>query len=197
MKPLATTQSLPTLEFSGVGVVMRIRSGESSAKEELYQAVTGAIGNHLRRCVGEQDYQDRIGDTFLAVLTAIENGTIETDAGITGYMWAVAHNHINLHIRGAVRARRYADAEDVDIADERAHAEQDLIAAESLRIAEELLATMPAADCEVLTRFYVKEQFLEQICAEMHLSYGYARKLKSIARARFIEKARRRLGLAG
>jgi RNA polymerase sigma factor (sigma-70 family) len=187
---------LPTPEFSGVGVVMRIKSGDSSAKEELYQAVTRTIGNHLRRRVGEQDYQDRIGDTFVAILTAIENGTIESDASLAKYIWGVANNHVNLHIRAAVRARRCSDAASVAIADERAHVEQALIVAEHKRIAQEVFSTVPEREREVLTRFYVKGQTLDQISTEMGLSYAYVGWIKFQARARVIEKARRRFRLA-
>jgi RNA polymerase sigma-70 factor (ECF subfamily) len=52
---------------------------------------------------------------------------------------------------------------------------------------------LPARDKEILTRFYLREQSQEQICAEMSLTETQFRLLKSRAKARFGEIGKKKL----
>ncbi|HEV2690756.1 MAG TPA: sigma factor-like helix-turn-helix DNA-binding protein [Bryobacteraceae bacterium] len=58
---------------------------------------------------------------------------------------------------------------------------------------QEVLANLSERDCEILTRFYLREESQEQICEEMNLSETQFRLLKSRAKARFGEIGKRKL----
>ncbi len=56
-----------------------------------------------------------------------------------------------------------------------------------------ILRNMASSDREILTRFYLHEQPLQQICDEMHLTDTQFRLLKSRAKARFAEVGKKKL----
>lgn len=56
-----------------------------------------------------------------------------------------------------------------------------------------ILRKMASRDREILTRFYLEEQPLEQICEDMSLTDTQFRLLKSRAKARFADLGKKRL----
>ena len=71
--------------------------------------------------------------------------------------------------------------------------EQRAIAGEKVTLMKEMLREMSDRDFEVLSRFYLREQPPEQICAEMGLTQVQFQLLKSRAKARLAERMRKKL----
>jgi DNA-directed RNA polymerase specialized sigma24 family protein len=58
-----------------------------------------------------------------------------------------------------------------------------------------VLQSIPKRDREVLTRFYLNEESVDEICKNMDLSETQFRLIKSRAKARFGELGKRRLSI--
>jgi DNA-directed RNA polymerase specialized sigma subunit len=79
------------------------------------------------------------------------------------------------------------------MSDHRNTPEEAAILRQHEQVAEAVLRSISGRDREILTRFYLREQTQEEICAEMNLSDTQFRLLKSRAKARFGELGRKRL----
>lgn len=83
------------------------------------------------------------------------------------------------------------------MSDWRENPEHSVMARQRADIARRVLNGVSRRDRDILNRFYVLEQSMEQICADMGLSYNQFRLLKSRAKARFGELGRRFAAGAG
>ncbi len=176
-------------------VVARIRSGDPQGAEELYRVFSRGVRFYLCRQLGPEDLEDRVHDTFLAVLQAIHRGDLREPERLLGFVRTVVKRHVAGRIHEAVHRRRQQAALDSGqpVADVRHDPERDLISRQRQQIMEEVLRSVSARDREILTRFYLLEQSQEQICADMRLTETQFRLLKSRAKARFAELGRRKL----
>jgi DNA-directed RNA polymerase specialized sigma24 family protein len=71
--------------------------------------------------------------------------------------------------------------------------EREAIERQNVGLAMRVLQGIPRRDREVLTRFYLDEESVEEICLAMDLSETQFRLIKSRAKARFGELGKRRL----
>jgi RNA polymerase sigma-70 factor (ECF subfamily) len=193
-KPAASAStSAPAVDWADL--VERIRAGDNSGMEELYRVFTRGVRYYLCRHLGAQELDDRVHDTFLIVIQAIQKGDLREPERLMGFVRTVLRRHVAAHIDRAVQNRRdHADVElGFRVADLRATPEEHAMVQERADLMEGALLQMSERDREILTRFYLKEESQEEICDAMSLTETQFRLLKSRAKARFGEVGKRRL----
>jgi RNA polymerase sigma factor (sigma-70 family) len=182
-----------------VSLVESVSKGEEAGLEELYRLFSRGIRFYLCRQLGVQELDDKVHDTFLIVVQAIQRGELREPARLLGFIRTVVRRQVAAHIDRMVHSRK--DRVDLDsglrVADLCQDPEQEAIVQERTQLMREVLGGISLRDREILTRFYLHEQSQEQICREMRLSETQFRLLKSRAKARFGELGRKRLGSRG
>lgn len=196
MTGASQTQEL-TLETRWGDVVDRIRSGDPSGMEDLYQVFSKGIRFFLYRQLGPRDLDDKLHDVFLIVAQAIQRGDLRDPERLMGYVRTVMRRQIAGHIEDAVQARRnHTDLEGtLVLADHHPDPERGAIERQNDALAMRILQSIGKRDREVLIRFYLNEQRPETICQEMGLTETQFRLIKSRAKARFGELGKRRFAL--
>jgi len=178
-----------------VPMVERIRAGDPGGMEQLYLVFSKGVRFQLCRHLGSQELDDKVHDTFLAVVQAIRQGELREPERLMGFVRTVVRRQVAACIDRAVHIRRdYQDIESVDpVSDLRETPEERVISKQRAEIMESVLRSISERDRDILTRFYLLEQSQDQICAEMDLNETQFRLLKSRAKARFGELGRKRL----
>ena len=176
-------------------LVERIRHGENGAMEELYQVFSRGIRYYLCRHLGPQELDDKVHDTFLIVVQAIQTGGLREPEKLMGFVRTVVRRQVAAFIDTAVQTRRdFADLElGGTVPDGGADPEQQVLKDERSVLMQTVLRGISRRDREILTRFYLYEQPQSQICEEMSLTETQFRLLKSRAKSRFAELGRKRL----
>lgn len=176
-------------------LVVRIQRNESAALEQLYGLFSRGIKFMIVRQLGRQDIDDRVHDTFVIVVQAIQRGELREPDRLMGFVRTIVRRQIANFIEKIYIRRR--DELDIDsgvrVADRNISPEEAAIRTQNSRIMEEILRDCSRRDREILTRFYLLEQSQEQICAEMGLNDTQFRLLKSRAKQRFSDEGRRRM----
>jgi RNA polymerase sigma-70 factor (ECF subfamily) len=176
-------------------LVRRIQDGDDDAMEELYRIFSRGIRFYLCRQLGTEELDDKVHDTFLIVIQAIQRGELREPERLMGFVRTVVRRQVAAYIDKAVHRRR--DEVEIDtvirLVDIGYNPEVLAMARQRVDLARTILKGMSARDREILSRFYLREQTQEQICDEMNLTETQFRLLKSRAKARFAELGRRRL----
>jgi len=177
------------------GVVERIQRGDESGMEELYRVFAKGVRYYLCRQLGKQELEDKIHDTFLIVVQAIQRGDLREPDRLMGFVRTIVRRQVASYIDQVVHSRREeADIEvGVRIADLTGNPEQTAAVQQRVDFMRSVLGRLSEKDREILTRFYLHEQTQEQICDEMRLSETQFRLLKSRAKARFGELGKKKL----
>jgi RNA polymerase sigma-70 factor (ECF subfamily) len=189
----ADPESVATTEWASL--VESIRAGDQDAMTQLYATFGRGVRYYLSRQLGAQEIDDKVHDTFLVVLGAIQRGELREPDRLMGYVRTVVRRLVATHIDRLVEERKErTDLEDGSLmADERVDPERDALRRQKVEIMQQVLHTIARRDREILTRFYLYEQSQEQICREMGLNDTQFRLLKSRAKQRFAELGKRRL----
>jgi DNA-directed RNA polymerase specialized sigma24 family protein len=159
-------------------LVDRIRGGDQDAMDELYQVFARGVRLYLCRQLGMQEVDDKVHDTFLIVVQAIQNGDLREPGRLIDTM---VHK----------RRENVAVESGIVLSDQRTTPEQTVIQQQKVDVMLRVLRELSGRDRDVLTRFYLYEQSQEQICREMKLSATQFRLLKSRAKGRFTELGRK------
>ena len=191
------TQSEGTLESRWADVVERIRRGDPSGMEELYQVFSKGVRFFLYRQLGPHDLDDKLHDVFVIVAQAIQRGDLRDPDRLMGYVRTVMRRQVAGHIEDAIQERRnHTELEGtLVLADHHPDPERGAIARQNDELAKRILRSIGKRDREVLIRFYLEEQSPELICREMGLTETQFRLIKSRAKARFGELGKRRFSL--
>jgi RNA polymerase sigma factor (sigma-70 family) len=178
-----------------IRLVDSIRAGDKRGMEELYQLFSRGIRYYLCRQLGLQELDDKVHDTFLIVVQAIQRGELREPERLMGFVRTIVRRQVAAHIDTAVQTRReQADLESgARVADYRQNPEENAMIEQRADLMRQVLHGISGRDREILTRFYIYEQPQEQICGEMGLSETQFRLLKSRAKARFGELGRKKL----
>jgi RNA polymerase sigma-70 factor (ECF subfamily) len=176
-------------------LVGKICSGDPVGMEELYGVFSRGVRFYLCRQLGPQELEDKVHDTFLIVVQAIQRGELREPDRLMGFVRTIVRRQVAAYIDNAVQMRKeQADLEcGLVISDERSNPEQDAISRQRVEIMRRVLNGISRRDREILTRFYLLGQPQQQICLEMGLSDTQFRLLKSRAKARFGDLGRRSL----
>jgi len=178
-----------------LALVDRVRTGDETGMEELYKRLNQRIRYYLCRQLGPQELGDKVHDTFLIVVRAIQREGLREPERLMGFVRTIAQRQIASYIDEVVKKR----SKEVDlgpgsaVADRREGPEYLVLAREKAEFMKSVLATMSQREREILERFYLKEQTEQQIRAEMSLTATQFRLLKSRAKARFGEFGKKRL----
>jgi RNA polymerase sigma-70 factor (ECF subfamily) len=185
----------PAQQVNWTGLVQRIQINDQQALEELYTLFSRGIKFLIVRQLGRQDIDDRVHDTFVIVVQAIQRGDLRDPERLMGFVRTIVRRQIASFIEKNYTRRR--DELDIDgtikIADGQSSPEEVAIQTQNAQIMDEILQDCSRRDREILTRFYLLEQPQEQICAEMDLNETQFRLLKSRAKQRFSDEGRRRM----
>ena len=176
-------------------LVGRIQAGDPDGMSELYALFTRGIRFYFYRQLGPDEIEDKLHDTFLIVVQAIQRGEIREPERLMGFVRTIVRRQVAAHIDTVVHRRREQTPLDQSSpVPDRAHTpEENLMGKEKVDLMLNTLRGLPARDREILTRFYLQEQTQQQICREMDLTDTQFRLLKSRAKARFGDMGRRRL----
>jgi len=176
-------------------LVDRVRAGEADGLEELYQIFSRGIRFYLCRQLGPQELDDKVHDTFVVVVQAIQRGDLRDPQRLMGFVRTIVRRQVAAHIDKVVHDRR--EQLDLDsgirIADPRGNPEQKAIFEQRTRMVRRVLGELSEKDREILTRFYLNEESQDRICQEMDLTETQFRLLKSRAKARFGELGKKKL----
>jgi len=163
--------------------------------EELYRVFSRGVRFYLCRQLGPQDLDDKVHDTFLIVVQAIQKGELREPERLMGFVRTVVRRQVAAQIDRSVQSRR-EQAEmnsSAVVSDHRNTPEEAAILRQHEQVAESVLRSVSGRDREILTRFYLMEQTQQEICDGMKLSETQFRLLKSRAKARFGELGRKTL----
>lgn len=177
-------------------LVARVARGDEAGMEHLYSLFSKGIRYYLFRQLGPQDLDDKVHDTFLIVVQAIQKGDLREPERLMGFVRTIVRRQVAAHIDHAVQDRRdHTSLEDGGaVSDRRYNPEEAAMLRQREEIMEKVLHGVSPRDREILTRFYLMEQTQEQICEQMNLTETQFRLLKSRAKARFGELGRRKIG---
>ena len=189
-----TPESLQTQEPSWSVLVDRIRSGDPAGMEQLYAVFAKGVRSFLWRQLGSHDLDDKVHDIFLIVTQSIRRGDLREPERLMGYVRTVLRRQVAAYIQEAVHARRNEVEMEpgLNLSDRQISPERRVVERQTQELAMRLLRSLPERDREVLTRFYLKEQSAERICADMELTETQFRLIKSRAKARYGELGKRR-----
>ena len=191
----ALPATAPAVIVDWSGLVGRIHAGEAAAMEELYRHFSRGVRFYLCRQLGPQELDDKVHDTFLIVVQAIQRGELREPERLMGFVRTVVRRQLAAYIDEAVQSRRDSQVLEHGSAMSDGHESQEesLISRQRAEIMESVLRSISGRDREILTRFYLLEQTQEQICADMNLTGTQFRLLKSRAKGRFGEIGKRKL----
>jgi RNA polymerase sigma-70 factor (ECF subfamily) len=189
---IGLAENAQMMDFSRV--THQILMGDTNAVEQLYRYVMPG----LRAFVSVRVPRDLIGDVshdvFLALVQYIEKGSIRDPRCLHGIVKTIAVRVIAEYRKSKSTSAAGLDASliEASVPDNRQNQEVETQKRQRLEIAMAALASLSERDREILRRFYLLEQSQEQICEAMGLTQTQFRLLKSRAKARFAEIARRR-----
>jgi len=185
----------PEIDWSKV--VDLIQQGDPAGEETLYRTLLTGARLFLRRRLGIRDVDDRVHEVFLIVTGTIRRGELKHPESLMAFVRTVLYRQLNLEIGEVIRERERSGA-----VEETAHLqaadltpEESSIAGQKATLMKQVLREMSPQDFEVLSRFYLREQSPEQICAEMGLTQVQFQLLKSRAKARLADRIHKKLGL--
>lgn len=192
-------EGIPSSPPGWASLVGRIQTGDQQSLEELYRIFSKGIRFFLCRHLGPQELEDKVHDTFLIVVQAIQRGELREPDRLMGFVRTIVRRQIASYIDIAVQTRREQVEFESGIAviDGAADPERDAIGHEEEQLMRQVLNELSSRDREILVRFYLREQAQDLICEEMQLTETQFRLLKSRAKARFGELGRRRLQTRG
>jgi RNA polymerase sigma-70 factor (ECF subfamily) len=183
-------------EYAGwVDLVSRIQSGESDGMVDLYELFSKGIRFYLCRQLGPQELDDKVHDTFVVVVQAIQRGELREPQRLMGFVRTIVRRQVAAHIDKVVHCRR--DQIELDstmrVPDPHENPEEKAVFRQRADLIRRVLGELTPRDREILTRFYIREQSQDQICGEMSLTETQFRLLKSRAKARFGELGKKKL----
>jgi RNA polymerase sigma factor (sigma-70 family) len=192
------TEGSPDLEqpVDWTVVVEQIRAGDPAGQEALYRNLAAGARLFLRRRLGTHDVEDRVHDLFLIVVETIRRGDLREPERLMGFVRTVLYRQLSLEFSRIAHMRQTSVGLESagNLTSGEPTPEQQAAKQEKIELMQKVLKTMSEREFEVLTRFYLHDQPSEQICREMHLTQTQFDLLKSRAKARLTESARRRLG---
>jgi RNA polymerase sigma-70 factor (ECF subfamily) len=176
-------------------IVARIQAGDAAGMQLLYKYFSRGVRYMLVRQLGPQDVDDKIHDIFLVVVKAVQDGSLREPEKLLGFVRTIAQRTAAQSIGDLVRKRqRQVDLpETMEVPDRTEDPEKAAILRERANIVKVALSRLSTRDREILERFYLKEQPMEQICAEMNLTETQFRLHKSRAKARFGDIGKKQL----
>jgi DNA-directed RNA polymerase specialized sigma24 family protein len=107
-------------------LVTRIQRNESQAMEDLYNIFSRGIRYFLCRQLGPQELDDKVHDTFLIVVQAIQRGELREPERLMGFVRTIVRRQVASYIDDIVQNRREGCSLELDavVPDARKNPEQ-------------------------------------------------------------------------
>ena len=162
-------------------IVALIQQGDRRGEEMLYSALSRGMKFLAIRKLGPDDGVECFHDTMLTLIRRIREGALQEPAALFGYARTILLRHISEQFD---KRRRLSTVDDFDtvshaIADPRLSPEAAIEAEQRKAAMRRGLLALRPKEREVLTRFYLQEQSIEEIQQEMNLTTTQFRLLKS------------------
>src|SRR3984893_5863718 len=141
-------------------LVERIQRGDDAGMTELYAIFAKGIRFFLCRQLGAQELDDKVHDTFLIVVNAIQRGDLREPERLMGFVRTIVRRQVAAHIDEAVQTRREQtdiEADGVTLVDAKRNPEERAIGQEKAQLMASVLGSMSRRDRDILTRFYLHE----------------------------------------
>jgi len=195
VEPRGEPEPYPNPGVDWSDIVYRVRTRDEEGMRELYRLFSRGIRFYLCRQLGPQELDDKVHDTFLIVVQAIQRGDVREPERLMGFVRTIVRRQVAAYIDQAVHNRREQTDLDSGIRLVAAgeNPEERAIIGQKTELLRRVLSSLTRRDSEILTRFYLQEESQEQICEEMSLTETQFRLLKSRAKARFGQIGRRKL----
>jgi len=87
-------------------LVQLVQSGDQKGLEELYALFSKGIRFFLCRHLGPQELEDKVHDTFLIVVDAIQKGELREPDRLMGFVRTIVRRQVAAYIDAAVQTRR-------------------------------------------------------------------------------------------
>jgi RNA polymerase sigma-70 factor (ECF subfamily) len=191
------TMSSYSVRPSWPDLVRRVRDGEPSAMEALYEVFATGIKLHLWRQLGAQDLNDAVHDLFIVVTESIRNGDVRDPERLMGYVRTIVRRHVAGQIENRLTERRtrWSAEYNPPLRDHQASPEHRIIEQQIFDVTLQILKALSKREQEVIQRFYLRDESPGEICGAMGLTETQYRLIKSRAKQRLGELCRRRMQL--
>jgi DNA-directed RNA polymerase specialized sigma24 family protein len=140
-----------------------------SATEKIYRVLCDGFRLYIARKLGNGHSEDQ-HEVLVIAEQAIREGNLR-DQRLMGYLRTVVRSRVAARIQEIIQRRQHVDAGELN--------------REKRDMADRVLRSLAPRDQEILTRFYLREQSADQICAEMGLPEDQYWLFKSRAMQRF------------
>jgi RNA polymerase sigma-70 factor, ECF subfamily len=163
----------------------RLRARDSATEAHFYSYFEPRLKMKLRhRGLAPSTVEDISQDTFLRVLTGVQNGTVLHPERFGAYVSAVCDNLILEKYREFARNQHF-DVDGMDVADGKTSLEGLVLLKEKRKIVAEILEQMPPKKRNILRAFMYEQLDREQMCARFGVKSDYLRVLLFRAREEF------------
>lgn len=184
---------------TSVSLVEGILAEDDGSVEQLFAAYKRGLSFYFGRHFGSQDVDDLVTDTLTIVWEAIRSGSIREPERLAGFVMTIARRVSYRVINERTKSRQAESRIDHEPAiynglqTATESPEDSLFRAQQQTVMLRVLRGMSRRDREVLRRFYLLEQSVEQIQTEMGMTETQFRLTKSRAKATFGELGRKLL----
>lgn len=152
-------------------LVERLQQGEEHAAEDLCRLVSYCCGAFAKR-KAPNDVDDVLQEVTLKVLIAVRAGLMRDPRKLSTFITVTCQRYLIDRWRRAPKIIEVPETEAHQVRDLSPDPEQRQVNAEKLRLAEQLLVSIPAAPRSAFLRFYIEEQTVARIASEMNAPTG-------------------------
>jgi RNA polymerase sigma factor (sigma-70 family) len=174
-------------------LVEAIRQHDSNGMAQLYFEFSRGLRFLIFRQLGDEDVDDVLHQSIADVIAAVQGGGLAEPECLPGLVRTIVRRTIFRRIeeRAETRATRQ-DVENLDgMVAVSAESPERIAERNELRcMVQKMLSKMRPRDREILSRFYVDDQPIEQICVEMGLSAQQFKNIKHRAKEQLVALCR-------
>src|ERR1051325_11033837 len=169
--------------------VERLRNGDVETERHFTEYFSKLLRIKLRaRFCQAQTIEDLRQETFLRVLVALKSkNCLQSPESLGAFVNTVCQNLLFEFYR--TKSRTQLDLPDhLNIPDERASTEAELVTEDRRRQVRQVLEDLPAKDRELLRLVFYEEADKDEICRRFSVDRGYLRVLVHRAKSRLRDK---------
>jgi DNA-directed RNA polymerase specialized sigma24 family protein len=185
-------------------IVVRIQAGDMQGLEDLHVRFEAVIKHILMRRIG-LDWEEQYSEVLYTVFTGIRKNGMRNPAALPGMVATIANRtaightrrqNRNLSIEALQEQRTGSELPphlERKLASKQRTPEQEFVSSEEIAWMHWGLQQMGQFDQDILRRFYVNGQSIEQIRAELNLTDTQFRLRKCRAKAHLVQIIRKKL----
>jgi RNA polymerase sigma-70 factor (ECF subfamily) len=168
--------------------VERLRNGDAETERHFTDYFGALLSNKLRtRCYHAHMIEDLRQEAFLRVLVALKKkNCLQCPESLGAFVDTVCHNLLFEMYRSKYRTQSYLPKH-LDVPDERASAESQLVTEDRKRQVRQVLEDLPPKDRELLRLVFYEEADNDEICRRFRVNRRYLRVLVHRAKSRLLD----------